>query len=234
MHAHVRLVVLTAALAAAVAGCGGADATSGKRALVFSHPRDIDNRYLPLTAHKRCVFRGEGKDGVPERSVFTRLDTTRRFLVAGRPVDAAVFQDKDFEGGKHVETAIDYFAQADDGTVYYLGEVVRNYKDGKVVDTEGTWLLGRDTDVPGVAMPAHPRVGDRWHFEDVPGITTESDRVEETDLRVQAGARLFTGVVRVAEFTQPQGELEYKLYAAGTGIVVSYDPDARTELVGCT
>ena len=234
MHAKVRLVVLTAGLAVALGACGAAEPTSGGRSLVFSHPRDIDNRYLPLTAHKRCVFRGESKDGVPERTVFTRLDRTRRFVVAGRSVDAAAFEDKAFEGGKHVETATDYFAQADDGTVYYLGELVRNYKGGKVVDTEGTWLLGRDTDVPGVAMPGQPRVGDRWHFEDVPGITSESDTVEETDLRAQAGGQLYTRVVRVQEFVQPEGELEYKLYGAGAGIIVSYDPESRTELVGCS
>ncbi|MDP9344248.1 MAG: hypothetical protein M3P44_00730 [Actinomycetota bacterium] len=242
MKRPLALAVAAATLAAVLAGgssaarAPGAPAAgaSASRSLVFSHPRDIDNRYLPLTAHRRCVYRGESTDGVPERTVLTRLDRTRRFTIAGRPVDAAVFSDVAFEGGKHVETAIDYFAQADDGTVYYLGELVSNIKNGKVVDTEGSWLLGRDTDVPGVAMPGTLHVGDRWHFEDVPGVTTESDRVEERDLRIKAAGRIFTGVVRVQEFTQPEGELEYKLYAAGAGIIVSYDPESRTELVGCS
>ena len=201
--------------------------------LVFSNPRRIDNRYLPLTAKRQCAFRGVTKDGGTERSVFTRLDRTRRFTIAGKPVDAAVFEDRDYEDGEHIETAIDYFAQADDGTVYYLGENVRNLKKGKLVDRKGSWLLGKDTDVPGVAMPPNPRIGDKWHFEDVPGITTESDTVEETALRTKAAGRVFTDVVRVSEFTQPEGELEYKLYAAGVGIVVSYDPDVRTALLWC-
>ncbi|MGZ6644215.1 MAG: hypothetical protein ACXVFT_20635 [Solirubrobacteraceae bacterium] len=209
---------------------GGGSAPRGPR---FSHPRQIDNRYLPLSRWRQCVYRGKTKKGATERSVFTRLDRTKRFTYNGHAFDAAVFEDKDFEGGKHVETAIDYFAQSDDGTVYYLGENVSNFEGGKLADHEGTWLLGRQTDVPGVAMPPKPHVGDRWHFEDVPPITSESDVVEERGLRTQAAGRLFTDVIRVQEFTQPQGELEYKLYAAGVGIVVSYDPESRTELVGC-
>ncbi len=229
------VAALTAGGSSRLESTPAATAASASRSLTFSHPRDIDNRYLPLTAKRRCVFRGKSTDGVPERTVFTRLDRTRRFTVAGKAVDAAVFEDKAFEGGKHVETAIDYFAQADDGTVYYLGELVSNFKGGKLVNTSGSWLLGRDTDVPGIAMPGgRPKVGDRWHFEDVPSITTESDSVQETDLRTKAAGRVFTGVVRVQEFTQPEGELEYKLYAAGVGIVVSYDPESRTELVGCS
>jgi hypothetical protein len=215
------------------AAAPGAQPSSGTGSPTFSNPRVINNRYLPLTAKRRCTFRGRTKDGTPERSVLTRLNRTRRFTVAGQRVDAAVFEDKAFEAGRHVETALDYYAQADDGTVYYLGEHVRNIRNGKVVNTEGTWLLGKHTNVPGVAMAANPHVGAQWHFEDVPGITTESNTVEETGLRTKALGRIFTDVIRVQEFIQPQGELEYKLYASGVGTIVSYDPETRSELVGC-
>lgn len=241
-HAAGRLALVAATLSAgaalaASAGSGSSGAPAARAqpnpGPVFSHPRTIDNRYLPLSAKRRCVYRGKTKDGGTERSVFTRLNRTKRFTYAGQRIDAAVFRDKDFENGKHAETAFDYFAQADDGTVYYLGENVRNFEHGKAVDREGTWLLGKHTDVPGIAMPAAPQVGDKWHFEDVPGITTESDTVEESALRTKAAHRVFTDVIRVSEFTQPEGELEYKLYAAGVGIIVSYDPDARTALIRC-
>jgi hypothetical protein len=33
---------------------------------------------------------------------------------------------------------------------------VDNYEDGKVVDHDGAWLLGRHTETPGVAMPPDP------------------------------------------------------------------------------
>jgi hypothetical protein len=200
---------------------------------VFSHPATIDNRYLPLTAHRRCELRGRADDGTRERVVRTVLKRTKRFEIAGQRVDAAVIRDDAYEGGELVERTHDYFAQADDGTVHYLGEDVDNYRRGKVVNHRGSWLFGRDTDMLGVAMPANPKVGDQFRFEDVPGVTTESDRVEETGMRARVGGRDFTDVLRIQEFVQPEGEVEYKLYAPGTGVIVEYPPDARIVFAGC-
>ena len=223
-------LVPVAAAGFVLASAGSADAPGTP---VFSNPGQIDNRYLPLAAHRRCDFRGEGKDGTKTRSVLARLTSTRRFTVGAQTVDATIVSDKAYEDGKHVETALDYFAQADDGTVYYLGEHVDNIRNGKVVDHSGTWLYGKDTDVLGVAMLPHPAIDERYRLEDVPGITTESDRVEETGARAKAGRTLYTDVIRTSEFIQPEGEVEYKLYAPGVGTIVEYDPEGRSELVGC-
>jgi len=223
-------------MAAIVAALGGATAAAGQggpAAPAFSDPAAIDNPYLPLAAHRRCVYRGRADDGTRERSVITLLERTKRFQVAGKPVDAAIVRDDAYEDGELVERTFDYFAQADDGTVYYFGEDVDNLRDGRVVDHGGTWLYGRVTDVLGVAMPAAPGVGDQYRFEDVPGITTESTRVEEVGLRVKANGRLHTGVIRIQEFIQPEGEVEYKLYAPGVGLVVEYPPDGRKAFAGC-
>ena len=195
---------------------------------VFSHPTTIDNRYLPLTTRHRCELRGGG-----ERVVRTVLERTKRFDVGGQSVDAVVVRDKAYEHGRLVERTFDYFAQSDDGTVYYLGEHVDNIRRGKVVNHRGSWRYGRDTDVAGVAMPPDPKLGDQWRFEDVPGITTESDRVEETGMRSLVDGRMFHDVIRVQEFVQPEGEVEYKLYAPGIGLIVEYPPDGRSALVGC-
>jgi hypothetical protein len=219
------------ALGAAVAvhGAPGSSAAGP----VFSHPTTIDNRYLPLTAKRRCELRGRADDGTRERTVTSVLDRTRRFSIDGQQVDAAIIRDDAYEDGKLVERTRDYFAQDDDGTVYYLGEHVSNIRRGKVVNHSGTWLYGRDTDVLGVAMPAEPKVGDQYRFEDVPGVTTESNRVEEAGLRVRVNRRLLTDVLRIQEFIQPEGEVEYKLYAPGVGLVVEYPPDGRSALVSC-
>jgi len=224
-----RSPIAAAGIAAAL-GVGAAlsAAQSAPPAPVFSHPATIDNRYLPLTAHHRCELRGGG-----EHVVRTVLERTKRFDVAGQSVDAVVIRDKSYEDGKLVERTFDYFAQSDDGTVYYLGEDVDNIRRGKVVNHHGSWLYGRDTDVPGVAMPPDPNVGDQWRFEDVPGITTESDRVEETGMRSLVDGRMFGDVIRIQEFTQPEGEVEYKLYAPGVGVIVEYPPDGRVAFTGC-
>src|SRR4051794_12214242 len=101
------LVPVAAAAAIAVAG-GAADAPAAPS---FAHPRTIDNPYLPLSSHRSCEYRGGGG----ARSVLTRLNATKRFDVAGRPVDVAVFRDNAYEDGRLVESTLDYYAQADDG-----------------------------------------------------------------------------------------------------------------------
>jgi hypothetical protein len=216
------------AVAAALAGTATAVSGGGDAAPVFSDPTRIDNPYLPLTANRRCVLRGRG-----ERTVRTVLRKTRRFTVGGAPVDAAVIRDDAYEHGELVERTHDYFAQADDGTVHYLGEHVDNLRRGRVVNHHGTWLYGRDTDVLGVAMPADPQVGVQYRFEDVPGVTTESNRVEESGLRVRAAGTLHTGAIRIQEFIQPEGDVEHKIYAPGVGLVVEYPPEGRIALAHC-
>ena len=217
--------------AIALASCG--DSETGDAARSFSDPTRIDNRYLPLTKFRRCVLGGDNDEGRSERTVRTLLPQRRTFTIDGARVPAVTMRDDSYEDGRLVETTLDYFAQADDGTVLYLGEHVRNVKNGRVVDTKGTWLLGEDTDVPGVAMPAEPALGDQWRFEDVPGVTTESDRVEETGMRARVGGRIVTGVIRVQEFIQPEGAVEHKLYAPGTGVIAEYPPGGRVTYAGC-
>ena len=228
------IVVALSAGAATVALVGGPSearpASGGPR---FSDPGNIDNPYLPITERRRCEHRGEDKDGTRTRSVQTLLERSKRFVVDGQKVDAVVVRDKAYSDGQLVEIAFDYFAQSDDVTVYYLGEDVDNIEDGQVVDHGGTWLLGKHTDVPGVAMPARPRLDERYRFEDVPGVTTESNKVEEVGLRALVAGRLHTRVIRISEFIQPEGETEQKLYSPGVGKIAEYPPDGRAELVGC-
>jgi hypothetical protein len=85
-----------------------------------------------------------------------------------------------------------------------------------------------------VAMPAGPRVGDRWRFEDVPGITVESDRVVSKLSRVRVRGKTYRDVIRVRERLHPQKEIEYKLYARGTGLIREVPPDGQVDLVGCS
>jgi hypothetical protein len=199
----------------------------------FSNPTTIDNPYLPLTKWRSCELRGVQDDGTRERGVLKLLKRTRTFRIDGQSVKAVVIQDNAYEDGRLVERTFDYFAQADDGTVHYLGEHVNNIRRGRVVNHHGTWLYGKNTDVLGVAMPAAPRLGDQWRLEDVPGITTESDRVEETGMRARVRGRLYTNVIRTQEFIQPEGEVEYKLYAPGVGLITEYPPDGRALLHRC-
>ena len=74
-----------------------------------------------------------------------------------------------YSGGRILEVALDWYAQADDGSVWYFGEDVFNYEDGVVADTHGTWLAGKDgrqaVSCPPTRVPARstgPRTSPSW------------------------------------------------------------------------
>ncbi len=184
----------------------------------FSHPRDITNPYLPLASLKQDILEGT-EDGKKIRVERTALpDRHKTFKINGQKVEAAVFEDRAFLDGKLEEVATDYFAQDDDGNVYYLGEDVDEYADGKVISHDGAWLLGKDTKTPGVLLPAHPKVGDKFKSEDVSEKIDERDEVVSVSETVTVPAGTFTNCLKIAE--HPAGEaVEYKYYAPGVGVI---------------
>ena len=74
-----------------------------------------------------------------------------------------------FLDGRLHEVAYDFYAQADDGSVWYFGEDVFNFADGAIVDTHGTWIAG--TDGPAaMIMPADPAGRRRVSAREHPGL----------------------------------------------------------------
>ncbi len=67
---------------------------------------------------------------------------------------------REYEHGELVERTLDYYAQHRDGSVWYVGERVKDYEGGKVVGHEGQWLAGDGNATLGVFVPAEPRVGE--------------------------------------------------------------------------
>jgi len=214
-------------VAALVVASGfNATAAGNSLALKFSHPREITNAYLPLASLKQDILESNGER--VERTA--KPDVHKIFTIGGQTVEALAVEDREYAGGKLAEVTLDYFAQADDGTVYYLGEDVDEYKNGKVIGHSGAWLLGKDTQKPGVLMPAHPKVGDRFRSEDVPKITWEADEVDSVSETVTVPAGTYPHCVKIKEKTS-DGDTEYKYYAPGVGCVKEVEPDAQLSLV---
>ncbi len=69
--------------------------------------------------------------------------------------------DERFLDGRLLEDTRDWFAQDDDGTVWYFGENTALIDDrGLPVDLSETWTAGVDGAQPGIIMEAHPVIGD--------------------------------------------------------------------------
>ena len=196
----------------------------------FSHPRDITNPWLPLSSLKQDVI--EGAEGGKKTRVLRTVmpDVRRSFKVGDQWVEALVVEDRAFEDGKIAEVAIDYFAQDDNGTVYYFGEDVDEYKDGKVINHDGSWLLGRDTPVPGVLFPGEVKPGAKWVSEDVSAEISEKDEIVSVSETVTVPAGTFKNCVKVKE-SLGDGTTEYKYYAKGVGVIREQPPEGDELLV---
>jgi hypothetical protein len=188
----------------------------------FSHPRDITNPYLPLAYLQQDIIEGseDGKTTRVERTLKPEIRKT--FTVAGQQVESLCMEDRVFVSGVLEEVALDYFAQDDAGTVYYLGEDVDEYDEtGKLAKhnpTDDAWLTGKDTPVPGVIIPAHPKVGDKFKSEDVSAKIDETDEVVALDETTTVPAGKFEHCVKIKE-TLADGSIEFKFYAPGVGVV---------------
>jgi hypothetical protein len=120
--------------------------------------------------------------------------------------------------GELAEVALDYFAQADDGTVYHFGVDVYTYRNGEVASHEGSWRYGVNTNQLGIIMPAQPEVGSTFQAENVPGITTVDDEVLSVSERVQTPAGTFRNCLKIQE-TLSDGSLQFKYYAPNMGVI---------------
>jgi hypothetical protein len=211
------------------------------QAASFSDPTEIDNPYFPLVPGTVQVFLAETEDGV-ETIVVEVLDETRE--VAG--VESRVVRDRVFVEGLLAEDTHDWYAQDDDGNVWYMGEEVDNYEyddDENVtdVDHEGAWEAGEDVDelgvdaLPGYLMEASPAPGDLYHQEYYPGAAEDMAEVVALDVDVQLsdGASYTCLQTRDIDPLEP-GADEYKYYAADVGVVLEeeVEGDETVELKG--
>ena len=120
-----------------------------------------------------------------------------------------------YRGGRLEEVALDRYAQADDGSVWYLGEDVFDYSGGTIFTTEGTWHAGREG--PGaMIMPAQPRVGDVYRTENVTGVVFEEVTVKSAGRTVDGPAGPVRGAMVGSELHLDRTS-EDKVFAPGYG-----------------
>jgi hypothetical protein len=195
----------------------------------FTNPTAITNAFLPLAGLHVDTLKGpDGNDTLLiVRSV--RTDTSRTFTVHGRSVTTLTMEDREYVNGELEEVTLDYFAQADDSTVYYFGEDVDDYENGQVVGHSGAWLYGVQMTVPGIVMPGRPAVGQTFYLESVPGTTVERDSVVSLTETVTVPAGTFINCLKIQEDIGG-GVLEYKYYASGIGVVREETPDGIIDL----
>lgn len=181
---------------------------------VFSNPTDITNPRFPISSLTQVLLLGI-EAGEQLRVEATLLPETRMVDWDGQQVETVRSQFVAYLDGRVAELAIDYFAQADDGSVWYFGEDVSNYERGVIANTHGTWLAGSDG-VPGMIMPANPQVGNVYRPENVPGFVFEEVTVLASGQTIDGPRGRIEGAIVVQELLL-DGTYEEKVFAPGYG-----------------
>jgi hypothetical protein len=195
----------------------------------------IDNPYLPMAPGSRWVYRETATDGGTQRVV---VKVTHRTRPIANGVTARVVRDTATENGKVIEDTFDWYAQDRRGNVWYLGEDTKEYENGKVVSTHGSWEAGVNGARGGLVMPAHPRPGMQYRQEYLRGEAEDSARVLSIDDQAEVPFGHFKHVVLTKDWNPLEPKvLEYKLYARGVGPVLALTVSGggdREELVSFT
>ena len=179
---------------------------------------NINNRRWPMRVGSRWVYRvTDSSDGSRQRDVIKVTDKTK--LIADG-IEARVVSDVVREHGKRVEVTRDWYAQDSHGNVWYFGEHTIAYKHGKPVDN-GSWEAGVDGALPGVALPARPKVGLSYREEYSKGVAEDQSRVLALDQQAEVPAGHYKHVLMTEDFSPIEPKVsELKFYAKGSGQAV--------------
>jgi hypothetical protein len=193
----------------------------------FSNPTSITNPLHPSSRLAQVIYGGQ-VDGKPLRTEFTLLPETKTITWDGQRVETVVLQYLNFLDGRIEEVALDWFAQADDGAVWYFGEDVFNYSDGAVADTKGSWIAGKGGP-PAMIMPASPKVGNVYRSENIPAVVFEEVTVKTVGQTVPGPSGPVGGALAVTEL-HFDGKREDKIFAPGYGEFSTGDPNGDLEV----
>jgi hypothetical protein len=181
----------------------------------FSDSTNVTNLLFPISQLGSVVLNGR-VDGKAFRTETTLLPDTRIVEWSpGQCVKTLVSQYVAYLDGRIQEAALDFYAQADDRSVWYFGEDVYNYESGAVADTSGTWLAGKEGPA-AMIMPGDPKVGDVHRPENIAGLVWEEVAVKTIGKTVDGPRGRVAGAL-VGRELHDDGTFSDKLFAPGYG-----------------
>jgi hypothetical protein len=174
------------------------------------------SKYWILEPGYQCYY--EGKKG--HNLTITVLNETK----AADSVETRVVEEREFEDGKLSEISRNYFA-LDKATndLYYFGEDVDTYEDGKVTGHGGTWLSGKDGAKYGLLIPGTAKVGLRYYQERAPKVAMDRAEVVSVTAKLQTPAGTFENCLKTEETSDLESGKSHKCYAPDVGLISDGD-----------
>ncbi|MBF8305746.1 MAG: hypothetical protein HW398_934 [Acidobacteria bacterium] len=135
-------------------------------------------------------------------------------------VNTRVVEEREWKDGKLHEVARNYFAICErTKDVFYFGENVDFYENGKVVKHDGSWLAGGGNRA-GLFMPGTPKLNMKYYQEIAPGIAMDRAEIVSLDEECKTPAGTFSKCMKVKEGSAIELlATEYKYYAPEIGLV---------------
>jgi hypothetical protein len=152
-----------------------------------------------------------------EKLAITVLDETRE--ITG--ITTRVVEEREWKYGRLYEVSRNFFA-IDEKTkdVFYFGEEVDFYKNGKVIGHRGAWLAGVEGATAGLIMPGKLELGMKYYQEVAPEKAMDRAEIIDLDYELETPAGTFTKCLKTKEGSALKlWEKEYKSYAAGIGLI---------------
>jgi hypothetical protein len=174
------------------------------------------NDFFILEPGYQQILEGrDGKDSV--RLVVTVLNETK--TIGG--VETRVVEENETHNGQTVEISRNYFAickPAND--IFYFGEAVDMYKNGKVTGHQGSWTAEANGAKAGLFMPSRPLIGARYYQEIAPKVAMDRVEIASDTESLATPAGTFHDCVKTDETTPLEpGAMEHKVFARGVGLV---------------
>ena len=197
----------------------------------FDNSTDIDNEFFPLTPGTFYTYEIDTDEGTEVTVVEVTSDTR---LVMG--ITTRIVRDTVTLDGVVIEDTFDWYAQDNDGNVWYFGEEVDNYNyddEGNFVDidNDGSWEAGVDGAQPGIIMPTEPRVGDSYRQEYYEGEAEDLAVIDALDVDITLEDSSMYTALKIKEWNPlEEDSFEYKYYAPGVGLVREESIDGEDQL----
>ena len=136
-------------------------------------------------------------------------------------VETRLVEERETENDQPTEVSRNYFAISKrTNSVFYFGEEVDEYKNGKISGHEGAWLSGVNGAKFGLMMPGLPLLHAKYQQEIAPKIAMDRAEIVSLTTTLKTPAGEFKDVLRTEE-SSPLEPLvkEAKYYARGIGLI---------------
>ena len=188
----------------------------------------ITNPYFTLKPGSKFVYETHLREGLERIEIEITGETK---TIAG--IHTLIYHDKSWINGIIEEDTRDYLAQYKNGDLWYFGEDVDNYKNGVFTNHEGSWMSGVNGGKPGIWVKAHPKVGETYAQEYLPGEAEDMVTIQSLHETITIPYGTFTNCLKTFDWTPLNpADLEHKYYCPQVGITVLEDDQGeKTQLV---